>query len=279
MSLAIFLPFVLGSIAFAGPSGMQQMWYTLWLRDYGAGMGKYIGRITSWLTGKEETIPERGYIWDIENSEEWKKWRGWRRWNLFDSVILFWGLTILCTVIFSTMALAVIRLDPAVIEIEKAGKTAPMLKAFANVFARVGGSIAYYLYFILIGIVGWKMSFGIFDAFSRGQADMVWYFVPWAKRWHMRKWYYVFLYFVIIMGTITTLLGSPKGPIWLLTVLAAISAPIMGIYCIFLLYINNRLLPKKLRPHWVNNLFLAIGVVLYLASSAYCLLILGVPLK
>jgi hypothetical protein len=36
---AALFPLIVGAIAFAGPSGMQQMWYTLWLRDKGAGMG------------------------------------------------------------------------------------------------------------------------------------------------------------------------------------------------------------------------------------------------
>ena len=42
---ATLFPLIVGALAFAGPSGMQQMWYTLWLRDKGAGMGTYIPRI------------------------------------------------------------------------------------------------------------------------------------------------------------------------------------------------------------------------------------------
>ena len=46
---AAFFPVVVGALAFAGPSGMQQMWYTLWLRDKGAGMGSHIPKVRGLL--------------------------------------------------------------------------------------------------------------------------------------------------------------------------------------------------------------------------------------
>ena len=47
MSTRAWFPIIVGSAAFAGPSGMQQMWFTLYLRDKRAGMAHYSGRITS----------------------------------------------------------------------------------------------------------------------------------------------------------------------------------------------------------------------------------------
>src|SRR3712207_2832350 len=49
---ATLFPLIVGALAFAGPSGMQQMWYTLWLRDKGAGMGTYIPRIRGLKIGR-----------------------------------------------------------------------------------------------------------------------------------------------------------------------------------------------------------------------------------
>src|SRR3954465_10869378 len=87
---AAWFPILVGSIAFAGPSGMQQMWYTLWLRDKGAGMGSYIPRIKG-LThmDEEESMPSRGYMFDTENPENMRRWKGWRRWVHFDAWVLF----------------------------------------------------------------------------------------------------------------------------------------------------------------------------------------------
>lgn len=275
MGTAKWLPVVVGSIAFAGPSGMQQMWYTLYLRDKGAGMGKYIGRITSWLTGEEETIPERGYTFDVNDPNEMAKWQGWRRWVMWDAVVLFMLFTIITMVIFSTLAVAAARIDPAAAQALRAGQQAAALKAMASAFSKAGGKLTYYLYYIFMAIIGWKMSFGLFDSFARGQADMTWYFMPGARKYHMSRWYYVFLYVCIIVGILMVLLGSPKGPVFILNVLAFLSSFIMGCYCLLLLYTNNRLLPKEIRPSWITNLVIAIGAIFYLSGLFYSLIFLG----
>jgi hypothetical protein len=51
---ATWFPILVGSIAFAGPSGMQQMWYSLWLRDKGAGMGVHLPKIRGLTHAGEE---------------------------------------------------------------------------------------------------------------------------------------------------------------------------------------------------------------------------------
>ena len=72
---AAWFPILVGSIAFAGPSGMQQMWYTLWLRDKGAGMGVHMPRVRGLLhAGEEETIPDTGSMFDTDDPEEMRKW-------------------------------------------------------------------------------------------------------------------------------------------------------------------------------------------------------------
>ena len=76
---ATWFPVLVGSIAFAGPSGMQQMWYSLWLRDKGAGMGAHLPKIRG-LThaAEEETVPSRGFMFDTESAREQKKWKDWQ---------------------------------------------------------------------------------------------------------------------------------------------------------------------------------------------------------
>src|SRR5215210_4504230 len=64
-----WFPLIVGAIAFAGPSGMQQMWYTLWLRDKGAGMGIHMPRVRGLLhAGEEETIPDSGSMFDTDDA-------------------------------------------------------------------------------------------------------------------------------------------------------------------------------------------------------------------
>jgi hypothetical protein len=272
---AQWLPIIVGSIAFAGPSGMQQMWYTLYLRDKGAGMGKYAGRITSWLTGEEESMPDRGHTFDTDKPDELENWAGWRRWVTFDAVVLFWGVTMLTTMIFTVLALASTRIDPSAGEAIKAGQQAAALGAMSSAFSKALGGAAGSIFFLFMAVVGWKMSFGIFDAFSRGQADMTWYFMPGARRWHMSKLYYAFLYFVVVVGILTVITNGARPPTFILDMLAFLSAFVMGAYSLLLIGTNNLLLPKRLRPNIMINLILLAGAVFYLGGLFYSLFVLG----
>ena len=103
---AAWFPILVGSIAFAGPSGMQQMWYTLWLRDKGAGMGVHMPRVRGLLhAGEEETIPDSGSMFDTDDPEEMRKWNNWRKWVRYDAILLFFGITMLVTIIFTVLAM------------------------------------------------------------------------------------------------------------------------------------------------------------------------------
>ncbi len=272
---AKWLPTVIGSIAFAGPSGMQQMWYTLYLRDKGAGMGRYCGRITSWLTGEEESMPDRGHIFDVDDPREREKWLGWKKWNAFDAIVLFWGITMLTTLIFTVLALAAGHIDASASKTIAEGTRGAALAAMSKSFSAAGGVILGAAFFVFMAVVGWKMSFGIFDAFARGQADMTYYFVPASRRWSMSRLYYAFLYFVVVFGILVVWLNSASAPTLILDMLAFLSAFVMGAYCLLLLGTNNLLLPKGIRPGVINNLVVAAGAVFYLAGLFYSVLFLG----
>jgi hypothetical protein len=273
MGTKAWFPIIVGSAAFAGPSGMQQMWFTLYLRDKGAGMGHYAGRITSWLTGEEESMPSRGTTFDVADPAEQAKWRGWKAWARFDAVVLFWGITMLTTIIFTVLAMASARLDPAAQEAIRAGQQAQALKAMSTAFSAAGGAVLGTLFYVFMAVVGWKMSFGIFDAFSRGQADMTWYFLPTARRWSMSRWYYIYLYFVCGAGILVILLNQGRPAEFILNILAFMSPFIMGAYCPVVLWVNNRYLPKEIRPHLIVSVIVFGGFLFYWGGMALSLLI------
>jgi hypothetical protein len=268
---ASLFPLIVGAIAFAGPSGMQQMWYTLWLRDKGAGMGTYIPRIKG-LThiDEEESMPSRGYMFDTENPENMRRWKGWRRWVHFDAWVLFWGITMLTTIIYTVLAQSALQIDPGIKAAILADDQGAVLNGMSAAFAQAGGAIMGGLFFVFIAVIGWKMSFGIFDAFSRGQADMTYYFIRPAQRVGMNKLYFVFLWFVILFGiAMLFVTGEEDGPAAILDILSVLSTLAMGAYCLLLLGTNNLLLPKKIRPNILINILLAFAAVFYLGMLAY----------
>jgi hypothetical protein len=272
-----WFPIIVGSIAFAGPSGMQQMWYTLHLRDSGAGMGAHIPKIRGLAhAGEQEEMPARGFMFDTDDADEMRKWRGWRRWVTFDAVLLFWGVTMLVTISFTVLAQAAARQNPDLINLLREGDRDIALEAMSQSFASAGIPGLGGLFFGFIALIGLNATLGLFDAFSRGQADMTYNFVPGAKRFRLSHLYAGFLWAVIIFGILILLFGPADGPSAILDTLAFLSTLAMGSYCVVLLLVNNRMLPKPIRPKLWTNLVIGFGAVFYLGMLFYSLFRFGV---
>jgi hypothetical protein len=271
-----WFPIIVGSVAFAGPSGMQQMWYTLYLRDKGAGMGAHIPRIHGLrYTQEEGSMPARGYMFDTENPGEINKWKGWRRWLMFDAIVLFWGITMLVTIVFTVLAQRAGRENPNVRQVIEGGEQSAAIQAMSDAFTSAGGAFLGIMFFLFIAVVGWKGTLGVFDAFSRGQADMTYYFIPGMRRFKMSHLYFAFLWGVITFGILIILFGPADGPEAILGVLAFLSTFVMGAYCVLLLFTNNMLLPNRIKPNIGINIALAFGAVFYLGLLFYSIFAYG----
>jgi hypothetical protein len=273
---AAWFPLIVGAIAFAGPSGMQQMWYTLWLRDKGAGMGAHMPRVHGLMhAGEEETMPASGSMFDVDDPDEWRKWQAWRKWVRYDAILLFFGITMLVTIIFTVMAMHAAEVNPDAREQLLNGEREDALTAMRASFADTAPILGT-LFFCFIAIVGWKASVGLFDAFARGQSDMTYYFVPGAKKYKMSYLYAGFLWFVITFGILIILFGPVDGPGAILNILAFLSTFVMGAYCLTLAVVNRKTLPKKLRPNWVTTSVLVFGGLAYLGMLFYSMIKFGV---
>ena len=273
---AEWFPLVVGALAFAGPSGMQQMWYTLWLRDKGAGMGVHIPRVRGLLhAGEEETIPDTGSMFDVDDPEEMRKWQGWRQWVTYDAIVLFFGITMLVTIIFTVMAMNAADVNPEARMQLIEGEREAAIPAMADAFGEAAG-ILDPIFFIFIAIVGFKASIGLFDAFARGQSDMSYFFMPGAKRFKMAQLYAMYLWGVIIFGVIILNFGPADGPTGILDILAFLSTFVMGAYCLTLAVCNRTNLPEKIRPHMAITVVLILGGLGYLAALFYSLIKFGV---
>ncbi len=274
MSSREFMPFVVGAIAYAGPSGMQQIWYTLWCRDRGMGMGAYMGRITG-LFGKEESVPEAGHTFDPGDAEEKQKWKGWRKYCTFDAFVLFWVMSIFLTFFYVLLELGALGLDPTLIELERTGKSLAIIGGMGDVFKRYIAPWAAKTFYVVAFLQIWNTGFGVYDGYARGQADIVYYNLPAARRIHLSKWYYVFLYGTLIPACAAFFIA--KAPLALVTMGTWLSAFAMAFYCPLLAYVTRRLMPEELRPSWVHTFWLLVGTVFYWGMILYCLSIGALP--
>ena len=276
---AAWFPIIVGSIAFAGPSGMQQMWYTLHLRESGAGMGAHVPNIRGLAHASEqEEMPARGFMFDTDDPEEMRKWKGWRRWVTFDALLLFWGITMLVTISFTVLAQSAARQNPGLVALLRDGEREVALQAMSDSFSSVGIPALGGVFLGFIALIGLNATLGLFDSFSRGQADMTYNFVPGAKRFRLSHLYAGFLWAVITFGILILLFGPADGPAAILDILAFLSTFAMGSYCVVLLLVNNRMLPKPIRPKLWTNLVIGFGAVFYLGMLFYSLFRFGVVL-
>ena len=181
----------------------------------------------------------------------------------------------LVTIIFTVMAMHAAEVNPAAKSQLLNGERSDALDAMRDSFASTAPILGT-LFFCFISLVGWKASVGLFDAFARGQSDMTYYFVPGAKRFKMAHLYGAFLWGVIAFGIAIILFGPVDGPGSILNVLAFLSTFVMGAYCLTLVAVNNRNLPKKLRPHWIISVILTLGGLAYLGMLFYSMIKFGV---
>src|SRR5919107_359839 len=67
---------LLGALAFAGAGGGQNLVQANWIRDKGFGMGAYVPRLVSPITGQPEAVPSTGYVFE-PTEDNMRRWRGW----------------------------------------------------------------------------------------------------------------------------------------------------------------------------------------------------------
>lgn len=84
--------------------GVGQLFIAYWMRDKGVGMGAKVGRITSPITGKPETIPATGFAF-ADTEEDKKSYKGWLRYVSLENFIGV-ALNLVTTIITCWLAFA-----------------------------------------------------------------------------------------------------------------------------------------------------------------------------
>ncbi len=229
-----------GAIAFAGSGGAQNLCQSNWIRDKGFGMGQYIPRLVSPVTGQIEAASTvRSYIFETtpENMTRWRSW--WRFANVeqFFSFVLMTLVTIILTsmlahsTLFGTPGLPN---DVSFLQIEAQQLRTMVGPWFGTLFLAVGT-------FALFG-----SAMGVIDYTSRLAADIL-------KTTYLPKSSLTesHLYFGLVWGMVglgcAIMLAGIDQPLTLLVISASTGGTIMFIYSMLLIAINKKLLPEGIR--------------------------------
>jgi hypothetical protein len=267
---------LLGALAFAGAGGTTNLGQSNFIKDKGYGMGQYIGRITSPITGQEEATAEVGYHFrhTEENMSRWREW--WRAANIEH----FFSFFITCVVCLCLMSLISYSL------FYEAGSLKPGMERFGGGMNFVwgqatllgemsNGQLLKYGFLIMGVAILLTTELGVLDVVSRISADIVKVnYLSNSEYWTQSRLYYLFLWAEILLGVGILLLpdliavsnallgtgyllrGELSEPLFLLKTSAAMNGGVMFIYSALLLYMNNKILSRSLSMSPVR--FLAI---------------------
>ena len=262
--------FLLGALAFAGAGGTLNLGQSNYIKDKGYGMGKYIGRITSPITGQEESISEVGYHFPDtpENRSRWKTW--WRRAGTEHFVSFY--LTCLVSLVLLTLISYSIFYDAdgaERLDASQYGKKMDFIWGEAVELGKMAtfGAATLGLFLVMGIAILLTTEFGVLDGASRISTDLV--KVNWLQnrpRWTESRLYYVFLWGTILLGTGVLLLdkiGVEVGTLTLFKFTAAMNGAVMFLYSMTLLRLNCRSLPKYLRMSWWRMLIMIWSVLFF----------------
>ena len=240
----IGLPMLLGAIAYAGAGGSLNLSQSNYIKDKSYGMGAFIGRITSLITGNVEAIPDTGFLpkQTDENVARWKAW--WRAAN-WEHFLLFFVLGAASLIMLSCIAHStVFGLD--------IGEDMDFVRQQGVQVGAAFGGLAKVGFYIAGMLILLSTELGLMDMVARVSADLV--RTLWAKgseTWTLRRLYYVFLWGEILTGCAILLSGFDK-PVPLLVLGACLNGLVMAFYSILLLWMNKRVLPAWLAMGWVR---------------------------
>jgi hypothetical protein len=241
MPLELGFALLFGALAFAGAGGGQNLCQSNWIRDKGFGMGAFVPRLVSPLTGVEEAAGTAvsGYIFETTpaNMVRWRRW--W--WFANTEQLLTFTLVSIATICLTSMI---------------AHSTLYGMPGLPNsaAFLRIEGERLQAIVGTWFGLFFWGVgafslfasSMGITDYTSRLAADVL-------KTTYFRsspvsesRLYFRLVWGLVAIGCAVLLVGIDQ-PLVLLVISASVGGTMMCLYSGLLINLNRRLLPDPIR--------------------------------
>jgi hypothetical protein len=233
---------LMGALAFAGAGGGQNLCQSNWIRDKGFGMGSYVPRIVSPVTGKPEAAPSTGYVFEPtrENLGRWQRWWRFANTEQLTTFVLISFLTIMFT---SLLAYA------TVFGQEGLASDISFLEAEGEALNESVGSWFGTFFWIIGAFSLLAAALGIVDYTSRLGADVL--KTAYLKDANESKIYFGLVWGLCLIGIVVLLSGLDQ-PLVLLVIAAVTGGLMMFIYSALLLLLNRRTLPAQIRPGGVR---------------------------
>jgi hypothetical protein len=248
---------LLAGLVFAGAGGANNLVQSNWIREKGFGMGHYIPRIESPITGEPEPEPTTG--WMVRQDEaNIGRFRQWFRVASKEQLVSFWAICLGSIIVFSVLAYSTVfgrnLSDEADFDFIKGegevlkDVVAPWFGSFFWIF----GSISLVL-----------VALGVVDYVSRLSADVLkTLHLRDSERWSESKLYMAIVWTMCLVGCAILLSGFDQ-PLVLLVLSACLNGIVMFIYSILLIKLNRGGLPPAIRVRGFRLAALCFAVLFY----------------
>ena len=264
---------LLGALAFAGVGGTLNLGQSNYVKDKGYGMGQYIGRITSPITGHAEAIAETGYLFP-QTKENCRRWRAWWRRARFEHFLTFYVTCVICLVLLTLIAYSIFYRDgQRVVGADAYEGNLQFLWGEAVALSKMGsmGSL-YQTMFLWMGVaILFTTELAVLDATSRISADIL--KVNWLRKstwWSESRLYGAALWTTIVIGSALLLwAGADVETFKLVKIAAALNGGVMFFYCVTLICLNRFRLPFGVRMGPVQFMIMIAATLFFGGFTAW----------
>lgn len=249
---------LLGALAFAGGGGGQNLVQANWIRDKGFGMGTYVPRLVSPITGQPEAIPSTGYIFE-PTSENLSRWRAWWKFANIEQLSTFVLITFFTILFTSLLAFA------TVFGREDLASDITFIQTEGEVLGERVGTWFQYFFWGIGAFALFAAALGIVDYTSRLAADVI--KTSYAREANESKVYAGLVWGLVLIGIVVLLAGFDQ-PIVLLVISAVVGGFMMFLYSGLLILINRKILPEPIRVRGLRLGVLGWSILLFGTLSA-----------
>jgi hypothetical protein len=232
---------LLGAVAFAGAGGGQNLCQSNWIRDKGFGMGAFVPRLVSAVTGAKEegSAAGRAYIFEptAANMARWHRW--WRFANI-EQALTFVLVTVVTICLTSMIAHSTLYGRPGL------PQTVAFLQLEGQRLQEVVGRWFGLLFWATGAFSLFASSMGIIDYTSRLAADILKSTYLGASPITESRLYFWLVWGLVGFG-VAILFSGLDQPLVLLVISATVGGAMMCLYSALLLVLNRGRLPEEIR--------------------------------
>jgi hypothetical protein len=248
---------LLAGLVFAGAGGANNLVQSNWIREKGFGMGAYIPKVESPITGEPEPEPATGSM-VRQDEENIGRFNQWFKTASREQLVSFWAICIGSIIVFSTLAYATVGGKHLSSEADF-----DFIKGEGEVLKDVVGPWFGTFFWVFGSISLVLVALGVVDYVSRLSADVLkTLHLRENQSWSESKLYAAIVWTMCLLGCAVLFSGFDQ-PLVLLVLSACLNGIVMFIYSILLIKLNRKGLPAAIRVRGLRLGTLGFAVLFY----------------